>query len=79
MRQIKQRKKRTIIQRINCGSGKFKFIRHTLMGFIQGLPTKPSEPSDKTLKRKRERDRSVLVWDSQRKGTYVRAKHGRLF
>ena len=79
-RQIKPKKRKTsIIQRIVIGVNKFKFIKHSLSSVnTMALPTVPSEPSNKTLARRRERKRGFLVWDSARLGTYVRAKHGEL-
>lgn len=76
-----RRKAARIVQGVkNLKTGKFKFIVHkfsTLQSFNLDAMTK-GFCSGKTEARKRERNRSVLVWDSSRKGTYVRARHGEL-
>jgi len=76
-----RRKAARIVQAVkNLKTGKLKFIVHkfsTLQSFNLNAITEGG-CSLKTESRKRERNRSVLVWDSEKKGTYVREKHGEL-
>ena len=77
-RQIKpKRRKKLAVQYIKVSETLVKFIKHTVSP-VRSLPTIPQECSPKTLKRKQERDRRRLVWNSKFQGPYVRALHGEL-
>ena len=73
-----RKKRSTFVQVI----GKSKQITHKRGTSLkqQQLPilTEPYFGTERTQKRKRERDRGILVWNSKKYGTYERKKHGEL-
>jgi len=81
IKRANQKNRSTFVQRIKTAFGIKQIVQKRGVSKEQGIPllTEPYEGSDKTIKRKRDRDRSELVWNSKKLGTYVRSIHGELF